>query len=271
MTAATNQRLHLAQTSYEWSLRKELNGSVAGVAPFLDAKITGWNLRDKKIAGEKMNFLRASDFPFEGSRAKNFVEIYKQATYKYLLYAEGHCAACRYGFMMLLGSVILKVESRCVADQMWYFPLLRPYHDHVPVKADLSDLLEVLQWCHEHDEECRQIAANAKQLYHQFVSRDGVLDYLQAICSGISERWHRPPQWAKDAANSSALPPPAPRLPLHLMGDPQSRFCCEDRENDINALCSYCEATKRAELSRKRQRQMLDYSHRFDESAPVAV
>ena len=42
--------------------------------------------------------------------------------------------------MMQLGSVILKVESQCVADEMWYFPLLKPYYDHVPVKANLSDL-----------------------------------------------------------------------------------------------------------------------------------
>lgn len=27
---------------------------------------------------------------------------------RYLVYVEGHCAACRYGFMMRLGSVILK-------------------------------------------------------------------------------------------------------------------------------------------------------------------
>ena len=41
---------------------------------------------------------------------------------------------------MRLGSVILKVLPRQVADTMWYFPLLKPYVDHVPVKADLSDL-----------------------------------------------------------------------------------------------------------------------------------
>ena len=92
-----------------------------------------------------MTFVRKADFPFEGDKKKNFVEIYKQSYYKYLLYIESHCAACRYGFMMQLGSVILKVDSQCVADGMWYFPLLRPYYDHVPVKADLSDLREKLR------------------------------------------------------------------------------------------------------------------------------
>lgn len=36
---------------------------------------------------------------------------------RYLVYVEGHCAACRYGFMMRLGSVILKVRvTRCLWD-----------------------------------------------------------------------------------------------------------------------------------------------------------
>lgn len=38
-----------------------------------------------------------------------------------------------------------KVTSRCVADSMWYFPLLQPWVDHVPVKADLSDLEEKIR------------------------------------------------------------------------------------------------------------------------------
>lgn len=141
--------------------------SLTGV-PYLDAKITGWNLRDKKIASLPMTHLRPRCFPFEGDKKKNFVPIYEQSSYKYLIYAEGHCAACRYGFMMQLGSVILKVESQCVADQMWYFPLLRPYYDHIPVKADLSDLQSVLEWCHAHDEECQLIAQRAKEVYGEY-------------------------------------------------------------------------------------------------------
>lgn len=32
-----------------------------------------------------------------------------------------------------------------MADGMWYFPLLEPWVDHVPVKADLSDLEEKIR------------------------------------------------------------------------------------------------------------------------------
>ena len=135
VTVETNQRLHIAHISYEWSQQQQQQPTED--PPHLDAKIVGWNLRDKKIASSKMTCVTKADF--KGTLGENlqdnFVEIYKQSSYKYLVYVEGHCAACRYGFMMQLGSTILKVESRCVADQMWYFPLLRPYHDHVPVKV----------------------------------------------------------------------------------------------------------------------------------------
>jgi len=89
--------------------------------------------------------------------------------------------------MMQLGSVILKVESLCVADSMWYFPLLKPYYDHVPVKADLSDLREKIDWCRMHDDECRQIAANAGLVYKKFVGKEGALDYMQAVCVEVSQ------------------------------------------------------------------------------------
>lgn len=83
--------------------------------------------------------------------------------------------------MMVLGSVILKVESKCVADQLWYFPLLKPFYDHVPVKADLSDLAEKIEWCRTHDEECRMIANRARIIHDRFLSKEGILDYMQVL------------------------------------------------------------------------------------------
>ena len=149
VTCETNQRLNLVRLAHEW--RKAAGaGSGAGAAaarggaaaaappPLLDAEITKFNWRDKKLAATPMTHLSAADFAFSAGK-ENFVPIFQQSRYKYLVYVEGHCAACRYGFMMRLGSVILKVESSCVADQLWFFPLLRPYVDHVPVRADLSE------------------------------------------------------------------------------------------------------------------------------------
>lgn len=197
VTIDTNQRLHLAYLSAQWNSKTSNVSHVSNVAsskdssssvPLLDAKLVGWNPRDKKIAKTPMTYIHKKEFPFRCNKKENFVPIYQQSAYKYVLYVEGHCAACRYGFMMQLGSVILKVESQCVADSMWYFPLLQPYVDHVPVKADLSDLQQQIEWCRNNDDKCQQIVQRAKELYMRLISRDGVLDYMQAIFVKIAQR-----------------------------------------------------------------------------------
>eukprot|EP00903_Cladosiphon_okamuranus_P011737 g11035.t1 len=242
-TRETNQRLALAWQSFEWESSPEHNGkadseskgdessggdSAAAGVPLLDAAIVGWNLRDKKTAGQEMRFLDTSKIPFKGGK-ENFTPIYQQSKFKYLLYVEGHCAACRYGFMMRLGSVILKVTSRCVADSMWYFPLLQPWVDHVPVKADLSDLEEKIRWCRSHDDECRRIAAAAGRIYEKFVSKDAALDYVEMLSHEINTRYRIPPSWWTPTAALVDVPPPS--MP-HLACSTCSR----------EGLCTRCKA-----------------------------
>jgi hypothetical protein len=178
----------------------------------------------------------ATNFPFTAGR-EHFTPIYEQSKYKYLVYVDGHCAACRYGFMMRLGSVILKVAPRQVADRMWYFPLLQPYVDHVPVKADLSDLEEKIRWCREHDDECRQIGENAILFYEKYVARDALLDYVEMTCRNIAKRFVDPPSWWK--------PPPAEQPPPKLRKPDVP--CYEDRGGNNSRLCTRCQEDADAE------------------------
>lgn len=205
-------------------------GRAAGHEPLLDAALTGWNRRDKKLGSKPMTFVRERNFGFAAG-AQNFVPIFEQSRYKYLIYVEGHCAACRYGFMMRLGSVILKVESRCVADRMWFFPLLRPYVDHVPIRADLSDLADKIRWCRSNDSACRAIARNAKKLWEMNISKQGLLDYVQLVTARIAARYEYPTvPWhlaADDAHGDNAIPPKlADRAPgAGCFVDPKGQLC----------------------------------------------
>jgi len=152
--------------------------------PFLDAGVVKWNVRDRKEQGKPMTFIKSADFKF-GLVPR--IPMYEQVKYKYHIYVDGHCAANRYASMMPLGAVILKVASITKADHIWYFPMLIPYDieaggpsnaDHIPVKADLSDLHTVISWCKTHDDECKKIASNAGEFYEKLVSKEGLLDYL---------------------------------------------------------------------------------------------
>ena len=132
----------------------------------------------------------------------------------------------------MLGSVILKVESKCVADSIWYFPLLQPYIDHIPVKADLSNLLEQIEWCRNNDEQCHIIANNARILYDKYISRNGILDYLQAICIEISKRTLIAPSYA--TGGIAHLPPPDLR-------DTYTATNNSNKSSSILGTCDGCE------------------------------
>lgn len=231
-TVETNQRIKVASLAHEWKEDEEKGGN----EPFLDAAIVGWNLRDKKTANGPMTFLRKSEFPFTAGK-HHFTPIYEQSKYKYLVYVDGHCAACRYGFMMRLGSVILKVAPRQVADTMWYFPLLVPYEDHVPVKADLSDLEEKIRWCRQNDDKCRIIGENAKKFFDKYVGRNALLDYVEMCCKQISKRYIKPPDWWSE--------PPAEELPPRLRKPDVP--CYQDRETKRSRLCIRCQDAKETE------------------------
>ena len=137
------------------------------------------------------------------------------------------------------GSVILKVDSKCVADSIWYFPLLQPYIDHVPVKADLSNLLEQIEWCRNNDEKCHIIAQNAYNLYNKYISRNGILDYLQAICIEISKRTLVAPSYA--TGGIVHLPPPDLRDTYTSNNSNSSKGNSSMSSSSILGTCDGCE------------------------------
>jgi Glycosyl transferase family 90 len=139
---------------------------------------------------------------------------------------------------MRLGSVILKVAPRQVADRMWYFPLLKPYVDHVPVKADLSDLEEKIRWCRQNDDKCREIAANCLRFYEKYVARSGLLDYVEMVTKHIAKRQIAAPKWWS---------PPPPEQPPPQLNKPDGP-CYEDRNDKRKSrLCSRCQEEADAE------------------------
>jgi hypothetical protein len=82
------------------------------------------------------------------------------ARYRYLVDIDGNTNSWGFLAKLLMGSCILKVES---PFRQWYYDRLRPWEHYIPIRGDLSDLEERVQWCREHDEEARQIGATGKR------------------------------------------------------------------------------------------------------------
>ena len=139
VTAATNVRLRLARFG---EARPDL----------IDAGVTAYNTRDKIVSATSarivVDFYRnTGDVPTvpRMSMPEQF------ARFRYVLYADGHCAASRFGVLLHSGCVVLRVvsEHADTCGHLWLFdacvgaatPIALPTDaDHCLVASDLSNL-----------------------------------------------------------------------------------------------------------------------------------
>ena len=53
--------------------------------------------------------------------------------------------------------------------------------EYIEIKNDLRNLDDIIRWCRENDDICKQLAKNAKAFYHKYLTQGGVFDYLETI------------------------------------------------------------------------------------------
>jgi hypothetical protein len=175
-TPETNQRLHLAHLAVSWN-----------DPSFLDAALTGWNTRDKVDPLTRLVSHVHRDRGLDVGPHR-YVSLSEQCRFKYLLYVQGHSAASRFTSLLRTGSCILKVESDCKAPDLWYFPLLEAWVHYVPVKADLSNLRETIEWCRRNDDLCQNIAERAQQFYETHLTQESLMRYMACVLTRMAER-----------------------------------------------------------------------------------
>ena len=173
VTVETNMRLKAAALTVS---AENLHPDDGIQFPYLDAGITNWNVRPRKLKGD--SDLHVIDYRELSFSLSPKMTMQEQSEFKYLLHIQGHVSAFRLSYELGMGCVILLVESQW---NLWFSHLLVPDVHFVPVKSDLSDLFDKIKWCRQHDTECEKIANNAKLFYKEHLCRDGVLDCLQNI------------------------------------------------------------------------------------------
>ncbi|CAE7764125.1 poglut2 [Symbiodinium sp. CCMP2456] len=112
------------------------------------------------------------------------VSSMEQMKYKYGMNVEGTGNSDRIYWQLHTGQVVFNHESSQVA---WLLVdlrnqsrrgLLKPFQHYVPVRYDLEDLVENLDWLQRNDEAAASIAATARQAAEKYLSYDAVLYYL---------------------------------------------------------------------------------------------
>jgi hypothetical protein len=83
---------------------------------------------------------------------------------KFAIDVDGNANAWSNLFTRLLyGCCVIKIASPQKYRQ-WYYHRMVPWKHFVPVQANLSDLIERIEWCRSHLVECREIATSGQEL-----------------------------------------------------------------------------------------------------------
>jgi DNA-directed RNA polymerase II subunit RPB2 len=113
------------------------------------------------------------------------IDMEEQSKYKYIIHIDGNVAAYRLLKTMLLGSVILKVEGKYL---LWIEQLLQDGVNYIKIKEDLSDLIEKIEWCNSHSEECKTIAENGVELAKKILNKDYIDDSFLKILLNVKNK-----------------------------------------------------------------------------------
>ena len=90
-----------------------------------------------------------------------WVPMEEMAHYRYVVDIDGNANSWNFMMKMRLGACVLKVESEWT---QWFTDTLEPWVHYVPVRADLSDLIERVEWCQANDADAAAIAHAGRRL-----------------------------------------------------------------------------------------------------------
>jgi hypothetical protein len=99
--------------------------------------------------------------------------------FKYLPVLDGWmCTYPGFQWRLLSGSLTMKQESN---EIQYFYSALKPYVHYLPIRNDMSDVVEKVRWAKEHDAECEQMAVNARQFALQHLMPEPIYAYFYAV------------------------------------------------------------------------------------------
>jgi len=169
-----NQRFQLA------AFADELNDK-----SILDVGIISYNIRDKVNYTPRLTitYPKSDTLPF---KMGEFMSMNQQMLYKYHLSVQGHAAINRTSYMYKSKSLVMVLEPQFTeVSEQWFSTIFKENVDYVQVKKDFSDIVPKIEWCREHDEECREMTISAFNKQRKYLSKSGILNYLQILINSV--------------------------------------------------------------------------------------
>jgi len=116
---------------------------------------------------------------------KDFATTLEHLEYKYLPIIDGHmCAYPGYQWRLLSNSICFKQESNQI---QWFYGALHPYEHYIPIKNDISDLIDKINWAKKNDSICLKITKNATSFAKNNLMLENVYVYLYKVLEKYSK------------------------------------------------------------------------------------
>ena len=136
----------------------------------LDIKIENNQLIFYDCNKVKKNFINYDEL---FNKPKN----YRNSEFKYIINIDGEVNAWRLAAELSYNSVILIVKSQ-YNYRSWFYKYLEPYVHYIPIKNDLSNLLEEINKLIDDDIYAENIAKNSVKFYQKHLTKNAILKYL---------------------------------------------------------------------------------------------
>jgi hypothetical protein len=115
----------------------------------------------------------------------NFMTLPEQARrWSWLIDVEGSGYSARLKILLHSGRPVF-VQDRPFRE--WYWAELEPMQNFIPVKRDLSDLVEKLEWAREHEQQAAAIGRAGQALALSMLTRDAAILQLARTLERVAD------------------------------------------------------------------------------------
>ncbi|KAH9507750.1 Protein O-glucosyltransferase 2 [Bulinus truncatus] len=145
-----------------------------------DSRRERLNLVEMSLQNPDLIDARLTNMFFFPKDPQKYGELVKQVSffdffkYKYQLNIDGTVAAYRFPYLLVGDTAVFKQDSEYYEH---FYRELEPYVHYIPIKHDLSDVIEKIKWAREHDGEVHQIAKNGQQYARENLTPANILCY----------------------------------------------------------------------------------------------
>ncbi|XP_016407514.1 protein O-glucosyltransferase 1-like [Sinocyclocheilus rhinocerous] len=112
------------------------------------------------------------------------IPLVDHCEYKYLFNFRGVAASFRLKHLFLCGSLVFHVGEDWLE---FFYPQLKPWVHYIPVKQDLSDLRELLQFVKENDAVAEEIAVRGQSFILNHLRMEDVSCYWERLLTDFSK------------------------------------------------------------------------------------